>query len=87
MQLDAISLRAGTKSYRKEVNRSMLQELQRFSTDESGQDLPMWIAMAVILVVAAVVLLRETIVPVLGQAAEKIKNCILCAMNPDCTSC
>lgn len=87
MQLDEISLRAGTKSYRKEVNRSMLQELQRFSTDESGQAPLPWILMAVILVLAVVVLFRGSIVPALTDAVEKIVACIRCAMDPTCASC
>ena len=67
----------------------MLQEMQRFSADESGQgsDLIVGIVVAVILVILAVTIFGNVIRPALAAAADKIKGCIDCAMDPACSSC
>jgi hypothetical protein len=89
MPLDAVSLRAGTKSHRKEVNRGMLKELQRFSADERGQgsELIVAIVVAVILIILVVGIYNGLLGPALQGAAQRIVDCIQCAMDPTCTSC
>jgi hypothetical protein len=88
MLFHAVSLRAGTKSHRKEVNRGMLKELQKFSADERGQsDLIVAIVVAVIVVLAVIVFYRGGIIPALQTVVNKIVACLQCALTSSCTSC
>ena len=66
----------------------MLQEMQRFSADESGQgsDLIVGIVVAVILVILAVTIFRTVLGPAVSDAAERIVAWIRCAMDPNCVS-
>jgi len=87
MLFHAVSLRAGTKSHRKEVIH-VLQELRRFSADERGQsDLIVAIVVAVIVVLAVIVFYRGGIIPALQDVVNKIVACLKCALNPSCTGC
>ena len=86
MLFHVVSLRAGTKSHRKEVMH-MLQELQKFSADERGQDWIVAIVVAVIAVLAIIVFYKGGIVPALQGVVNKIVACIQCAISPTCTSC
>ncbi len=67
----------------------MLQEIQRFSVDESGQgaDLIVGIVVAVILVLAVIVFFRGAILPALQTVVDKIVACLQCALDPACNSC
>ena len=88
MLFHVVSLRAGTKSHRKEVNRDMLKELQKFSVDERGQaDLIVAIVVAVIVVLAVIVFYRGGIIPALQNVVNKIVACLTCALTSGCTGC
>jgi len=65
----------------------MLRELQSFSTDERGYTIVELIVAMAILVILAITILNGVIGPQAKQVAEKIKDCLKCAMDPNCTSC
>ena len=66
----------------------MLQELQRFSTDERGIGGTIeLIVMAGIAIVLAVTLYKGVIGGELAEAAQTIVCWIKCALNPACTGC
>ena len=65
----------------------MLQELQRFSTDERGQGIIELLVIAGIAVILVVTLYKVVIGGQLEQTAQTVKCWIQCALDPACTGC